>query len=273
MRRFAIALLISSMTATGMTQELPPPPWHLVDIVYRIPKAVEFKSLSIDAEISGQVEPGVGLYIAPFGYGKLNGIGFYGGVQNWRNFSPENGIDPELNRIGIFSRWEERDLRFTRTVSGGWNQSSGHEGDFIGVRAPYPWKTGRYTFTLSSGDPAKASGGIVGRWIEMHIRSHADGTVRAIGALFFPRKDQELDTTIYSFVEIFGARVPKARYPRMKIVFSRFLLNGQPLAPEEVHASFPEDVPQIASVTGDAERVVITLGDEVSRESFRQRLH
>jgi hypothetical protein len=58
----------------------------------------------------------------------------------------------------------------------------------------------------------------------------------------------------------------------MTIVFSKFLLNGAAMDAYEVNATSPEDVPQIASVSGDGTRVIITLAEERRQGALRVKL-
>ena len=67
-----------------------------------------------------------------------------------RMFKPEPHPTRSRGKGAIFSRWETRDLSLARFAEAdGWAQSSGHEGDFIGVRRLYPWGTGDYTARLA----------------------------------------------------------------------------------------------------------------------------
>lgn len=252
-------IFLTLIAATSAFAEFdPPPPWHLVDVWYQLERDIELESLSIDVEIIGDVARDVSLYIAPFGLGKINEIDFYGGIQNFNDIIvPATQEKLSITRMGLFSRWNERDLRFARVEPDGWSESSDHEDDFIGVRAPYKWKSGKYRFLLRVVESGKRNS-----WVEMSIRSYQDGVTKRIGALAFPGARPKLSRDFCSFVEIFGDHIAEADYPRVTIVFSNFQINGAPWKSETVTAIYPNDVPQIAHVSGNAKKVIVRLGSE-----------
>lgn len=86
-------------------------------------------------------------------------IGFYYGIQT--SVMNPNGI----NKKGIiFSRWKTRDILNYKIANGGWGQSAGYEGDFIGVRINYEWGIGTYTIELKK-DSSDNKGDWYGLWI------------------------------------------------------------------------------------------------------------
>ena len=110
--------------------------------------------------------------------------------------------------MGIFSRWEERDLKFAKVEPDGWSESSNHEDDFIGVRAPYKWRPGKYCFTLTVVEPRKKN-----VWVEMSIQSLTERTTKRIGALAFPGTLLTLSRDFCSFVEFSEAPSPRRTTP------------------------------------------------------------
>lgn len=86
-------------------------------------------------------------------------IGFYYGIQT--SVSNPNGI----NKKGIiFSRWKTRNIDNYKIANGGWGQSAGYEGDFIGVRINYEWGIGTYSIELKK-DSSDSKGDWYGLWI------------------------------------------------------------------------------------------------------------
>jgi hypothetical protein len=86
-------------------------------------------------------------------------IGFYYGIQT--SVMNPNGI----NKKGIiFSRWNTRDILNYKIANGGWGQSAGYEGNFIGVRINYEWSIGTYTIELKK-DSSDSIGDWYGLWI------------------------------------------------------------------------------------------------------------
>lgn len=82
----------------------------------------------------------------------------------------------------IFSRWGTRDLSNARfSATDGWTQSSGHEGNFIGVRRSYEWKKGDYRVRIAP-DGLESDG----EWFSLWITDLATGNTTWVGSLKFP---------------------------------------------------------------------------------------
>ncbi len=104
----------------------------------------------------------------------------------------------------IFSRWDERDLSNARVPPGGFTQSSGHEGDFIGVRRNYEWTTGKYTARI-----AFETADISGEWYALWVTDESNGERTWIGSLRFPKsftRSRGLHSGITTSLEIYGHR-------------------------------------------------------------------
>ena len=124
---------------------------------------------------------------------QISGVGFYFGVQ-----TDANGRGKAL----IYSRWATRDLANARySESDGWTQSSGHEGDFIGVRRNYDWGAGDYRVRIAD-DGLEEDGEWFGLWI---TDLNADETTW-IGSLKFPLADGGARIQPYSnaTIELYG---------------------------------------------------------------------
>ena len=141
------------------------PPEHMVSIWwYWSSDDGEFESLDIDFTIHNDIvdfTAPYGLYLM-LGYAEISGVPFYFGLQT-------DVDDPASGSRGkglIFSRWETRDLDNARIADpeDGWSESSGHEGDFIGVRRSYDWGAGDYRVRIA---PDGSDDG--GRWFGMWI--------------------------------------------------------------------------------------------------------
>ena len=115
-------------------------------------------------------------------------IGFYYGIQT-DVYSSE---PPYWRGKGlIFSRWKTRDTNNYATTEGGWGQSAGYEGDFIGVRNSYNWGVGTYEIELKkdSVDP-------VGDWYSLKIKNVLEAEQTHIGSIRF--ENSSLSTGIKS---------------------------------------------------------------------------
>ena len=123
----------------------------------------------------------------------ISGTGFYFGLQT------------DANRRGkglIFSRWGTRDLtnaRFARVD--GWTQSSGHEGDFIGVRRSYEWGKGDYRVRIAP-DGWETDG----EWFGLWITDLSTSATTWIGSLKFPLPNGTATMEPYAIatIELYG---------------------------------------------------------------------
>ena len=144
--------------------------------------------------------------------------GFYFGLQT-------NVYDPDPNQRAwrgkglIFSRWGERDLAWARPAEGGWMQSSGHEGDFIGVRVAYEWGIGDYRMWIAP-DGADEDGEWYGVWLTDFT---ADTTVWA-GSLKFPYNGggkTAITSSAYTTLEIYGNPIRPIDIPEWYVTMRR----------------------------------------------------
>jgi hypothetical protein len=247
----------------------PPPPWHLVDLWWDTGRDAPFESYGIDVTTADDVPPSMNLYIAPVGLGHLNRTPFYGGIQTQTDGYTKR--DRRLRKIGpglIFSMWGERDHDAIRPSLGGFCQSSGHEGDFVSVRRPYPWKKGKYTYTVVRMDREEA-GGKARTWVGAFVYSHDRDENVFVGALRFPGTGLVLSRKLASFVEVYGPRIPVADIPKVTVTFGNLRVNGRPVDRPAASAVYPKGVPDYAEAAARDGAVVVTVGRAV--EGRRQR--
>ena len=157
-----------------------------------------------------------GLYLM-LAYGSLNGQDYYFGLQT-DVYSPE----PPFRRGKglLFSRWGTRDLANARySKEDGWTQSSGHEGDFIGVRRSYAWDSGDYRVTLAPDEEPDKDGAWIGLW----ITDLDTGDSTWIGSLKFPAADGSatISPASYSTIEIYGSRIRPIDIPQWHVSIRR----------------------------------------------------
>ncbi len=107
-------------------------------------------------------------------------IGFYYGIQT-SLMKPDGD-----NKKGVlFSRWKTRDTLNYRIAEGGWGQSAGYEGDFIGVRKNYDWGTGTYIIELR-----KDSSDTRGDWYALYIKKLLASDNEYIGSIRFEKSSR-----------------------------------------------------------------------------------
>jgi hypothetical protein len=247
-----------------------PTPWHLVDTWWDIGQDVPFESYSIEVTISEDVSPEVNLYIAPIGRGDFGKTTFYGGIQTQADGNTKK--DQRLRKIGpgfLFSMWGERSYDAIRPSEGGLCQSSGHEGDFVSVRRPYPWKKGTYTYRIACMDRE-----VIDEkpyvWIGAFVYSHEKGENIFVGALRFHGENLVLSRNLANFVEVYGARRPVSDIPKLVVTFGNLKVNGQAVQKPAAHAIYPKGVPDYAEAVAQDNKIVITVGQPVLNRTQRR---
>lgn len=141
-------------------------------------------------------------------------VGFYFGLQT-------NVYDPNQRQWrgkgAIFSRWYERDLAFARPAEEGWTQSSGHEGDFIGVRTSYDWGIGDYRMKLAPDGSDED-----GEWFGVWVTDLAADKTTWVGSLKFPPAIRStVRPSVYSTLEIYGAQIRPIDIPEWRVTVKR----------------------------------------------------
>lgn len=156
--------------------------------------------------------------------GEINSVGFYFGLQT-NVHSPEPPHD--RGKGLLFSRWEERDLANARSVEqDGWTQSSGHEGDFIGVRRSYDWGPGSYVVRIGPDGRDQQ-----GNWIGLWITDLGTDETTWIGSLRFPRVTGEtrIEGSCYSTLEVYGGPIRPIDIGELHVSMSRPVGDGVPV--------------------------------------------
>jgi hypothetical protein len=265
---FSAAPLLGAEPPAAKPKELPPP-WHLVDLWWDIGQDMPFESYSIDVEISDDVPSTVNLYIAPIGIGHLSKTPFYGGIQTQVDGFTKQ--DDHLRKIGpgfIFSMWGQRSLDAIRPTIGGFCQSSGHEGDFVSVRCPYPWKKGKFTYKIVRMDKEEIDGKPA-TWVGVFVYPHDKGENVFVGALRFTGENLVLARKLASFVEVYGGRIPLGEIPKVTVTFGNLTVNGKPIKPTTAEAVYPKDVPDYAEAVAKDGTVVVKVGQPVDNRKQR----
>ena len=198
--------------------ELTSPPEHMAYIWWNWERGQEFRELVIDFTIHNDVadfSDRHGLYLM-LCYSSISDVRFYFGLQT-DVYQPERG---GRGKGLIFSRWETRDLANARISDPeeGWTQSSGHEGDFIGVRRSYAWGTGDYRVRIAP-DGADSNGEWYGVWI---TELSTDLTTWA-GSLKFPYLNgmTAIQSPGYSTVEIYREPIRPIDIPEWHVSVER----------------------------------------------------
>lgn len=221
-------------------------PWHLLNVRVTFDRAPEtFETFCVRFRVEGEVGENVNLYFSPFN-STINQLPFYGGVQTAISGLDADGHRSAGGRGGIFSRWRERDTAAIERAPGGLIESSGHEGDFIGVRNSFAWDEGRYRLCLRKseridGAPLPAGfdaddiafgwGRYEHTWVRMEATDLNAGTTTFVGALAIPGRTLALGKDNTLFAEIYGrpSPFPAERVSAVTITAEGFQADGESL--------------------------------------------
>jgi hypothetical protein len=191
--------------------------------------------------------------------GQMDGIGFYFGIQTdvWR---------PGVGWRGkglIFSRWKTRDRADARPAPGGWVESSGHEGDFVGVRKQCAWTSHRYRFHLAAIDEDA-----VGLWYGLSMLDYDTGAEESAGALRFPMVDSgrpRIQTGGGSWIEIYSGAEHVTDIPDWHVSIDGCFAGSRGMQARECEVSYSE-VPASDIYLDSGDRSVhMLIGASVTR--------
>ncbi|MHA8051178.1 hypothetical protein V7S79_08665 [Aquirufa sp. ROCK-SH2] len=162
-----------------------------------------------------------GLYYQ-FYQGQLNDdIGFYYGIQNLI-YNP-NGGTPKKGII--FSRWGTRDIQNYKLAPGGFGQSAGYEGDFIGIRLNYEWTIGNYLIELKLD-----SSDNIGDWYGLYLTKKSSNEKTYVGSIRFEKgiKSQGIKTGGITWTELFSKKNKLSPLPNWHISVDQVLADDTP---------------------------------------------
>lgn len=170
---------------------------------------------------------------------RISETGFYFGLQ-----TDVNGRGKGL----IFSRWGTRDLANARySETDGWTESSGHEGDFIGVRRSYNWGIGDYRVRIAP-DGLEPDG----EWFSLWITDLGTDEITWVGSLKFPLLNGTATMNPYSSatIELYGiGPVRPIDIPQWHVSVKRPL--GDNALPVWGYTSYPYDDSENALLNSD----------------------
>lgn len=218
-----------------------------------------FTSLSIDIEILTEPSNEDGLYYQMY-QGRINGVGFYFGLQTQTNKLGYGSMGKGL----IFSRWETNDLSNVRTVEGGWSESAGHEGDFVGVRRTYNWTTHAYRFTIALNDTDN-----VGDWYAVLITDLNMQTTDILGAIRFPEIEHIEDYGIadggITWTELYWKEESGTPIPSWHVSIIGIYADEQEIPPYRATSVYSEKEHTDIYFEYDTREIHFIMGPEVTR--------
>ena len=184
----------------------------------------DFRELEVEFTIHndpGDFSNRHGLYLMVC-QGSISGRAFYFGLQtNVQDVTSGRRRGKGL----IFSRWDERNLSFAKVAGNedGWAQSSGHEGNFIGVRRSYDWTAGDYRMRLAPDGKDDD-----GEWYGVWITDLATDITTWAGSLKFPLVNGTtvVSAPTYTTLEIYGNPIRPIDIPEWHVSVQRPIGNG-----------------------------------------------
>jgi hypothetical protein len=172
----------------------------------------------------------------------------------------------ELRTKFIWSRWGTRDKANAWVSDGGWIESAGYEGDFIGIRYPYMWCRGTYTVHLFMRETDE-----VGTWYEMHIYDHGKSEWVKVGRLRFATVEEELPFIKDgggSWCEVYGGTTLLRDIARFHVSYGGVYTCGRTIEPKEARFSYGDRTPNSdISIDPDGRRVHVLYGGATTRRT------
>ena len=159
-------------------------------------------------------------------------IGFYFGIQTLVSGDP----DGQASKGVIFSRWKTRDISNYRLSEGGWGQSAGYEGDFIGIRKEFDWNIGTYEIEIKMIESDD-----LGDWYGLFIRDIEDQDFTYVGSIRFEHGSiKGIRSGAGTWTEIYGAP-SSMEFPRWHVSIDDVKINNSE-EPERIQSRYFEEV-------------------------------
>jgi hypothetical protein len=221
-----------------------------------------FRTLLMNVTIYNEPNNKDGLYFGTY-YGKINGTPFYFGLQTDILYTDTG----KLSGKGlIFSRWGARDLSEVHTVEGGWSQSAGYEGDFVGIRKHYNWTTHSYQLKLEFIESDN-----IGNWYGLWITDLTDYTVDYLGSIRFPMTTPDkmgIEDGGITFTEIYNKKIPGTPLPNWHVSVDSVqgkTANGSTYSPESAYAYYSSINKADAYYDASTKKIHLIIGEKVRR--------
>ena len=207
--------------------------------------------LTLEIEIRGNIDRRPGRYLQLYD-GNIAGIGCYFGLQTDIAKPGYGGQGHGL----LFTRWKTRDSSYAWVAPNGWIENSGHEDDFVGVRALMPWSTGRYRCTLKV-----VNHNADGVWYEFAVTDHQTGDEYSAGSLRFSKA--EINSGGGTWTEVYSFAQSEEDVPETDLRVLSISANARTLTPNKCRVSYQAFSKSDAFV--DHGTLVLRSGRDVTR--------
>lgn len=215
-----------------------------------------FKTLTNVFTIHDEPSNGDGLYYTMY-QGEINNAGFYFGIQT-RVTNPNGSHKKGL----IFSRWGTRDIDNYAVAPGGWGESAGYEGDFIGVRKNYEWSPGTYKTVLKQDSTVNSKD-----WYSVTIQKLPDGEKVWIGSIAFEQSNSGangIKSGGVNWTEVYWKEKSGGETPSWHVSMDEVLADGT--KPVQAHLLYADTKFRITSNTFTRRNEVhFIMGTKVQR--------
>jgi len=220
----------------------------------------DFQRLDIDVTVT-DVSSEYNFYISPINT-SINDCMLYAGIQT--NTLGERSKNDHtlinLGKGGIFSRWSKDQitpigLEYVDMFDDGACASSGTEGQFCGVRRPFDWTSGTYTFSLIK-ENTILHNDAPHTWVAYDITNKKTNETKRIGRLLFEGKSLKLRNEFAFFVEVYGT---EAKIPPATVSFGFPRVNGIELPVDSIFAYRPYVMPNVTTVSSNGRDIIVTV--------------
>lgn len=227
-----------------------------------------FKNLYINITIYDEPDNNDGLYFQMY-QGTINGVGFYFGLQtdvyNQNTGSSGKGL--------IFSRWETRDLSNVNTVQGGWSQSAGYEGNFVGIRKNYEWTNHSYQLKISY---TESDG--VGDWYGVWIYDFNNSTGDYLGSIRFPSVesgDSGIANGAVTWTELYSKEIKETPIPTWHVSIDKIysIINGNKTNAVSASSAYSKINNTDIYYDSATKKIHFIMGSNVNREHDAGKLY
>ena len=241
-------------------QNLDPLPWQLINVWWFFTSTPDFQRLDIDVAVT-DVSSEYNFYISPINT-SINDCMLYAGIQTntLGQRSKSNNTQINLGKGGIFSRWSKDQitpigLDYVDMFDDGACASSGTEGEFCGVRLPFDWTSGTYTFSLIKENTILYKE-VPHTWVAYEITNKKTNETKRIGRLLFEGKSLKLRTEFAAFVEVYGTAT---KIPPATVSFGFPRVNGIELPVDSIFAYRPYVTPNVTTVSSKGHNITVIV--------------
>lgn len=225
----------------------------------------EFEDFQIDLTIQTALVEEPAIYIQVY-QGQIGDVGFYFGLQSDVYRPAHGGQGKGL----VFSRRDTRQLDNARQVPGGWVQSSGQDGDFIGVRKKYEWSKGSYRLKLAVVDEDE-----LGVWYGFFILDYRNNQEDFAGSLRFPNvaaKRPRIKDGGGTWIEVYNGPADLSAIPFSHITVDGCFADRRRVKAKGARSNYSEARHSDTYLDADGQTIHLLFGDGVIRSHEKGKL-